>query len=57
MTNLVSDAKQEQAIRVEPAMEAQVFIIVLAVLNSMATEVVEEVELVEEEALVDQIKL
>ena len=56
-TNLVSDTKQEQAIKVEPAMEAQVFIIVLAMQNSIATEVVEEVELVEEEALVDQIKL
>ena len=33
------------------------FIKVLAVLNSIATEFVEEVELVEEGALVDQIKL
>ena len=33
------------------------FIIVLAMLNSIATEVVEEVELMEEEALVDLIKL
>ena len=35
----------------------RMFIIVLAVLNSIATEVMEEVELVEEDALVDQIKL
>ena len=33
------------------------FIIVLAMLHSIATEVVEEVELVEEEAFVDQTKL
>ena len=33
------------------------FIIVLAMQNSIATEVMEEVELVEEEALVDQIKV
>ena len=56
-THLVSDAKQEQAIKVEPAMELKVFMIVLAMLNSIDTKVVEVVELVEEEALVDQIKL
>ena len=58
-TNLVSDAKQEQAVKVEPAIEAQdvYCIIVLLVQNSIATEVTEEVELVEEEVLVDQIKL
>ena len=33
----------------------RIFIIVLAMLTSIATEVVEEVELVEKEALVDQL--